>query len=405
MTEENNYSKMLIPSILSISVLTIMAPTAVSPAVAAIKEAFPDITATQAKLVLTLPTLVMMPIGLFSGKLASRVDKKKLLLTGMTLFGVFGVAGGFVSNFALLLLMRVLFGIGLGIMTPLSTSLIFDFATDQKHRSKLLGIQGASNQLGGLLFMSLSGILASISWRYSFMVYAFVLISIILALLYLPAMPPKQPKMNMSGKQPKMSKKIVILGFFAMMIFACYFIINTDLSLFMDKLGLGDAKECGYALSIMRIPAIIAGITLGFIMGKLKDWTMPVATAIMAAGYLMIAWAGSFAMVMTGCLVVGLGGGFALPPISLFLPRIVTPRQRTFAIAIIMSLAQLGQFVSPLFINIFVNGSTPEELRQRFVVAAITSVVIGLLVLTFASTLPKKPITEQVINQPTTKES
>ena len=143
---------------------------------------------------LTLPTLVMMPIGLFSGKLASRVDKKKLLLTGMTLFGVFGVAGGFVSNFGLLLLMRVLFGVGLGIMTPLSTSLIFDFAPDQKRRSKLLGIQGASYQLGGLLFMSLSGILASISWRYSFMVYAFVIISIILALLFLPAMPPKQPK-------------------------------------------------------------------------------------------------------------------------------------------------------------------------------------------------------------------
>ena len=105
---EEKYSKMLMPSILSISVLTIMAPTAVSPAIAAIKEAFPDVSATQAKLVLTLPTLVMMPMGLMSGRLASMVDKKKLLLTGMTLFLVFGVAGAFVSNFSLLLLMRVL---------------------------------------------------------------------------------------------------------------------------------------------------------------------------------------------------------------------------------------------------------------------------------------------------------
>ena len=391
---EEKYSKMLMPSILSISVLTIMAPTAVSPAIAAIKEAFPDISATQAKLVLTLPTLVMMPIGLCSGKLASMVDKKKLLLTGMTLFGVFGVAGGFVNDFSLLLLMRVLFGIGLGIMTPLSTSLIFDFTTDVKQRSRLLGIQGASNQTGGLLFMSLSGVLASISWRYSFLVYAFVIISIILALLYLPSIPPKPKPVTASGKPQKMSKKIVILGFFAMMIFACYFIINTDLSIFMDRLGLGDAKECGYALSIMRIPAIVAGISLGLIMGRLKDWTMPVSMAIMAVGYLMIAWSGSFAMVMAGCLIVGLGGGFALPPISLFLPRIVTPRQRTFGIAIIMSVAQLGQFVSPLYINLFVSGTTPEDLRQRFVVSAITSIVIGILVLVFARTLPKKPLSD-----------
>ena len=154
------YSKMLITSILSISLLTIMAPTAISPALAAIKEAFPDISATQAKFVLTLPTLVMMPMGLFSARLTQKLDKKKLLLTGMTFFLVFGVAGGFVNNFGLLLTMRVLFGVGLGIMTPLSTSLIFDFEDDPNKQSKLLGIQGASNQLGGLIILSLSGILA-----------------------------------------------------------------------------------------------------------------------------------------------------------------------------------------------------------------------------------------------------
>lgn len=227
--KNEKYSKMLIPSILSVSLLTIMAPTAISPALAAIKEAFPDISATQAKLVLTLPTLVMMPIGLFSAKLTARIDKKKLLLTGMVLFLVFGVAGGFVSNFKLLLLMRVFFGLGLGIMTPLSTSLIFDFAPDTSKRSKLLGIQGASNQLGGLIFMSLSGILASISWRYSFLTYAFVIVSIVLTSLFMPSIPPYKAKQGAAGNavEKKMSKKIFILAFFALMIFSCYFVINT----------------------------------------------------------------------------------------------------------------------------------------------------------------------------------
>ena len=91
------------PSILSVSIFTIMAPTAVSPAIAAINEAFPDVSATVVKLVLTLPTLVMMPMGLVSGRLASKIDKKKLLLTGMSFFLVFGVAGGFVDSFPLLL--------------------------------------------------------------------------------------------------------------------------------------------------------------------------------------------------------------------------------------------------------------------------------------------------------------
>lgn len=389
--KNEKYSKMLIPSILSVSLLTIMAPTAISPALAAIKEAFPGISATQAKLVLTLPTLIMMPMGLFSARLTARIDKKKLLLTGMSLFLVFGVAGGFVNDFKLLLLTRVFFGLGLGIMTPLSTSLIFDFAPDTNKRSKLLGIQGASNQLGGLVFMSLSGILASISWRYSFLTYAFVIVSIVLTSLFMPSIPPyKAEKAN--GASKKMSKKIFVLAFFAMMIFACYFVINTDLALFMDVEHIGDAKECGYALSLMRIPAIIAGVMLAWIMRSLKDWTMPFATLIMASGYLIIAYSHSYGVLMVGCLVVGLGGGFALPPISLYLPRIVTPRQRTFGVAIIMSVAQLGQFISPYYIDLFVSGGTGEALRMRYIVSAITTVVIGFLVLAFTYTLPKKPL-------------
>lgn len=390
--KNEKYSKMLIPSILSVSLLTIMAPTAISPALAAIKEAFPGISATQAKLVLTLPTLIMMPMGLLSARLTTKIDKKKLLLTGMFLFLIFGVSGGFVSDFKLLLLTRVFFGLGLGIMTPLSTSLIFDFAPDANKRSKLLGIQGASNQLGGLVFMSLSGIFASISWRYSFLTYAFVIVSIILTSLFLPSIPPYKSEEKGNGSNKKMSKKILILAFFAMMIFACYFVINTDLALFMDVEHIGDAKQCGYALSLMRIPAIIAGVMLAWIMRNLKDWTMPFATLIMASGYLIIAYAHSYGILMIGCLVVGLGGGFALPPISLYLPRIVTPRQRTLGVAIIMSVAQLGQFISPYYIDLFVNGSTGEALRMRYVVSAITTVVIGFLVLAFTYTLPKKAL-------------
>lgn len=389
--ETSKYSKMLIPSILSVSLLTIMAPTAVSPALAAIKDAFPGITATQAKMVLTIPTLVMMPMGLFSARLSARFDKKRLLLVGMTLFLIFGVAGGFVNDFRLLLLMRVLFGIGLGIMTPLSTSLIFDFAPEPNRRSKLLGIQGSSNQLGGLVFMSLSGVLASISWRLSFLCYAFVIVSIILTCLFMPSIPPIKTATT-SNKRGIIDKKIFVLAFFAMMIFACYFLINTDLAMFMNAKGLGNAKLCGYALAIMRIPAILAGILLAWIMKNLKDWTMPFATVIMAVGYLIIAYSSSFGILMVGCLIVGLGGGFALPPISLFLPRVVTPRQRTLGVAIIMSVAQLGQFISPLYIDLFVSNDVEDPYCMRFVVSAITTVAIGMMVLLFARTLPKEAL-------------
>jgi MFS family permease len=393
---QEKYSVMLMPAILSVSLLTIMAPTAVAPALAAIKQAFPEITETEAKLVLTLPTL-MMPIGLFAAKLTERFDKKKILLTGMLLFLVFGVGGGFVNDFGLLLTMRVLFGVGIGIMTPLSTSLIFDFVSDTNRRNKLMGIQGAVNQLGGLVFMGLSGILANISWRYSFLCYAFVLVSLLMTLLFMPSIPPfKSQVANSTAKKKHLNPKIYVLAFFAMMIFVCFFVVNTDLALFMHHEGLGDAKDCGFALSVMRIPAIFAGIMLGWLMKNLKDWTVTIATLFMAAGYLIIAYSYSYDMIMAGCLVIGIGGGVSIPPLFTFVPRLVPPRQRTLGVAIVSMVAQLGQFVSPLYTNIFVNGSDSESLRMRFVIATVTTVVIGFMVVAFASTISKVPLKDEI---------
>ena len=395
MKSEEKYSVMLMPAILSVSLLTIMAPTAVAPALAAIKQAFPDITETQAKLVLTLPTL-MMPIGLFAAKLTERFDKKKILLTGMALFLVFGVGGGFVNDFSVLLAMRVLFGIGIGIMTPLSTSLIFDFISDTNRRNKLMGIQGAVNQLGGLVFMGLSGVLANISWRYSFLCYAFVIVSLVLVLLFMPAIPPyKAQTPTAIAKKKRLNWKIYPLAFFAMMIFVCFFVVNTDLALFMHHEGLGDAKACGFALSIMRIPAIFAGMMLGWLMQRLKDWTVTIATLFMAAGYLMIAYSYSYDMIMAGCLVIGIGGGVSIPPLFTFVPRLVPPRQRTLGVAIVSMVAQLGQFVSPFYTNLFVTGEDSSSLRMRFVVATVTTVIIGFMVVAFASTISKKPLTDE----------
>jgi hypothetical protein len=58
--------------------------------------------------------------------------------------------------------------------------------------------------------------------------------------------------------------------------------------------------------------------------------------------------------------------------------------------------AQLGQFVSPLYTNIFVNGSDSESLRMRFVIATVTTVVIGFMVVAFASTISKVPLKDEI---------
>ena len=68
---------------------------------------------------------------------------------------------------------------------PLSTGLLaYYFRPEQQ--AGLMGYSSAMNQMGGVVATLLSGLLANISWRASFLVYLMGLISIVLCLIYLP---------------------------------------------------------------------------------------------------------------------------------------------------------------------------------------------------------------------------
>lgn len=62
---------------------------------------------------------------------------------------------------------------------PLSTGLLA-FFFDKNEQSKLMGYSSAMNNLGGIIATSLSGILVSFNWRYSFSIYIMGLFVMIL---------------------------------------------------------------------------------------------------------------------------------------------------------------------------------------------------------------------------------
>ena len=55
----------------------------------------------------------------------------------------------------------------------------------------------------------------------------------------------------------------------------------------------------------------------------------------------------------------------------------------------------LGQFVSPLYTNLFVSGTDSHSLRMRFIVSAVTTVIIGFMVVAFGYSISKRPLTDE----------
>jgi len=233
MNNEIKTGTMLKPTILSIALLTIMAAAAISPALGKISQAFPEANRTTIKLILTLPCLVIIPFSLLSGWLVSRVGKKPIVIIGLIIYLLGGVAGGLANGITQLLIIRGLFGVGVGLVMPLSTTLIADFFSGPA-RTKMMGLYSTSTSLGGVIFQVLSGWLAVMSWRYSFGVYGLALVSIIFTLLWLPEPKKVIPKKGTSTKiiLPKGVYVIALLGTLMMIAF---FAIPTNLALFIDS--------------------------------------------------------------------------------------------------------------------------------------------------------------------------
>ena len=161
---------MLAPSILSLSLLTVMAGSAVAPALGVIRDHFSDSSPMFIQMIISIPALFYRDHQLFvfprcaaSSVQNPRSDRALFYTAG-------GVAAGVCGSIALLLITRALVGIGVGIIMPLSTGLLSFYFSPQRQEA-LMGYSSAMNQMGGVIATLLSGLLANIVWKASFLVY------------------------------------------------------------------------------------------------------------------------------------------------------------------------------------------------------------------------------------------
>jgi MFS family permease len=159
------------------------------------------------------------------------MKKKYVLLIGLVIYFIGGVGGGFARNIKELLIIRAFFGIGAGLIIPLSTSLIADFFEGEE-RTKMMGYSGSVSHFGGVIFLLLSGWLACMSWRYTFGVYALSLLIILMVLVWLPEPESKKAAGLVKSNLPAGVYICALLG--ALMMIAFY-AAPTNLAMFIEN--------------------------------------------------------------------------------------------------------------------------------------------------------------------------
>lgn len=352
-----------------------MASAAVSPALGIIAAAFPNASPMLIRLIITLPAMTIIPSALVSGKLSEFVGKKMILYVGFAIYILGGVGGGMISNLSFLLGMRALLGIGVGLIMPVSTALVTDFFKGDE-AAKMTGWVTASNNMGGIIAVILSGWLATFSWRYSFIIYSMGIVAVVFVACFLP-----EPEMK---KHPKVKAKnqpgvTYIAAFAAFAMMTIFYAIPTNIAIFLQESRLGDAKTAGFLLAMVNISAFVSGTLFARIQNFFKHYMVALQVAIMASGFFMLTGSPMFSAVFVGVSLIGFSFGSLYPTIILLVVKGVPRELNTKAMGILSGFLFSGQFFSPLFFETFENLTPYSGISTIFMFSACLLGGVALL--------------------------
>jgi len=141
-------------------------------------------------------TVVMASLLLFSGSMADRLGRKRTLIVGLTVFSIASLLCSLAPTVELLVVFRVLQGVGASMLNPVAMSIITNTFTEPRERAQAVGVWGAvfgaSMALGPILGGAL---VASVGWAWIFLInIPLGLAAIALTLRFVPESKAPRPR-------------------------------------------------------------------------------------------------------------------------------------------------------------------------------------------------------------------
>jgi MFS family permease len=334
------------------STLTVMAGATIAPSLPAMREHFTtDPNADYlVRLTLTLPALFIALGAPLVGITIDRMGRKYLLILALGLYGIAGSSGFLLDSLQWLLVSRAFLGISVAAIMTISTTLIGDYYTGAT-RTKFLGLQASFMGLGGLLFLTVGGFLADISWRLPFLIYLISLALVPLAMLslYEPVRNPSNPTNTITDEPQRLPSTLIAITYgIAILTQIVFYFIPVQLPFYLTQVANTNAAQEGFAIALLSLFSAISSIFYRQVKTRLNFIAIyGIAFINMALGYGIIGSTGNYGFVLVGLIITGSGLGLLMPNMNLCLTTVTPEIFRGRVMSGITTSFFLGQFLSP----------------------------------------------------------
>lgn len=362
--EKTVNKKKLKVSILSLSLLTVMAGAAMAPALGVIREYFSDEKTLFVQMIISMPAVFIFLTSFVFPKLAAEFRARTLLMIGLAFYTIGGSVAGVFNSIWLVLLMRALVGVGVGMIMPLSTGLLAFYFSPQEQEG-LMGWSSAMNNMGGVIATLISGALATVSWRISFLVYLMGLISIVLCAAFMPndkiqsddregdnekQRGSADPSQNIpSAGQVFRSNYVYIIAMFLEM--STFFIYPANFAMVTARAGVIPEDLTAIIMAMMDLVAFFGGMLFVKVKAAAGGSTKFVAPILFVAGYVLLGVVGGWFGVLAGSVCVGFANGEGIPLIISEASKKMGRLAATTVMPLISAALYIAQFASPFIMS------------------------------------------------------
>lgn len=336
----------------SVSAIASLPGLAVSPILGDLNKVFPRVTDLEIQMLTSLPSLLIIPFVLLSGKLSEGRDKLSILTVGLVIFFLSGVACLFLRSIVALIVAGCILGIGAGMVIPLSTGLVVDYFTGDR-RIRQLGYSSAINNLTLVAATVVTGYLANVDWHLPFLVYTLPGAALVLSLFLRrhPAVAEPAQSIQLRNKRIDTRKLVGLMLFYLFITFAVLAIVYY-VAFLVDDYRIRSSFS-GVLIALFFLAIMLPGLFIDRIIRRLKRWINLVSLLSVAAGLLCLGLFRSEAMLIVGALLAGYGYGIMQPVIYDKAATIAPPRSATLALSCVMAMNYLAVLICPFLVDLF----------------------------------------------------
>lgn len=314
----------------------------------------PTFSAAQVELLVSVPSFSVVAMLLLNSFIDKWLSDRQLIVTGLLLLSSAGIFPFFVQAYPLVLLSRIAFGMGIGLINAKAITIISQ-RYQGKERVQMLGIRGSMELIGGASCSLLVGQLLKIHWTFAFLIYGFGFVILIMYLLFVPSMEQVEKKQITKRKQVLNKKDLgMILG---MALLAGFVIcINSSISLRVPLFQIAGktiaSGQSALVLSLEQGIGIIAGLSFASLIGHFKNRLLPIVMFLLAVCLFGMSVASNLPILILSSVGVGFFYSIILTIIFNRLSESIARNLLNKATAYVLLGCNLGSAISPYVLKL-----------------------------------------------------